>query len=362
MQQRILSAIDEAGGWIDFSAYMQQVLYEPGLGYYSAGASKLGPGGDFTTGPELSDWLAEALAAFLVEQFSRIGAARILELGAGTGSLAERLLVGLADRGVGPVEYSIMETSADLRERQIARLGGSEQIVWLDELPAAPFDGVILANEVADALPVVRFVRNADGVLPLGVIRDGEQLAMATGPADAALSETVAAIEAARGEPLPEGYRSEYCPLLRPWLTSLCESVSQGGVLLIDYGLNSRDYYSATRADGTLICHYRQRAHTEPLLWPGLQDLTAWVNFTEVASIARATGTVLSGYTTQTQFLLASIAADSKLANRVPTASEASALKTLILPGEMGEHFKLIWLTRNLPDSTLPGRDFRNWL
>jgi SAM-dependent MidA family methyltransferase len=187
-------------------------------------------------------------------------------------------------------------------------------------------------------------------------------LSIAPGPIDARLRDVVLAIEAQAGARLPDGYRSEVCLLLQPWLASLGERIEQGGLLLIDYGLPRRDYYRPERADGTLICHYRQRAHTDALLWPGLQDLTAWVDFSAVAAAAEAAGLAVSGYTTQAQFLLTSIAADPVLATRDNSPEQASTLKTLVLPGEMGERFKLMWLTRGLDDAGLPGRDFRTWL
>jgi SAM-dependent MidA family methyltransferase len=149
--------------------------------------------------------------------------------------------------------------------------------------------------------------------------------------------------------------------LLRPWLAGVLGSVSRGGMLLIDYGMSRRDYYRPERGDGTLMCHFRQRAHTDPLRWPGLQDLTAWVDFSAVADIAAEAGFAVSGFTTQGHFLLESLAADPDVAGQM-SAAEASQLKTLVLPGEMGERFKLMWLTRNIAARSLPGRDFRNWL
>jgi SAM-dependent MidA family methyltransferase len=258
---RIEAAIDRAGGWIAFEPFMQTALFEPGLGYYSGTSIKFGAGGDFTTGPMLGDWLAAALAPFLATQFAALGCARVLEFGAGTGRLAGQLLAKLADRGCADVEYSIVEVSADLRQRQQAHLAKYGQSVrWLDRLPGRDFHGVAFANEVVDAFPVMRFVKQSGAVLPLGVVRSQGGLALAPGPADARLSAAVAEIEAEIGHPLPEGYRSEVCLLLQPWLEEVLGSFGAGGLLLIDYGLPRRDYYRAERADGTLICHYRQRA------------------------------------------------------------------------------------------------------
>jgi len=365
LEAKVRTAIRQNGGWLPFDRYMQMALYEPGLGYYSAGAAKLGPEGDFTTAPELGDWLAGALAGFIAGQFAAAGGSELIELGAGTGRLAADLLAALAAHGLTDIEYSILETSADLRARQQARLAAAGFTVrWLDSLPEEPIDGIIFGNEVADALPVVRFVKAGGDALPLGVTMDTQaaELRIVPGPADAALSEAVRELELTLGHVLPDGYRSEVCPLLRPWIAGLAAALDRGGILLIDYGMSRYDYYRPDRSDGTLICHYRQRAHADPLRWPGLTDITAWVDFSQVADAARAAGLMVAGYTTQAQFLLASMAGDPALAERQPTPAEASALKTLVLPGEMGERFKLIWLTRGAPDAELPGRDFRNRL
>jgi SAM-dependent MidA family methyltransferase len=361
--EKIRRAIDAADGWLGFEQYMQLALHEPGLGYYSAGAAKLGAGGDFTTAPELGDWLAGALAPFIGQVFDELGSTQLLELGAGTGRLAGQLLEQFAARGYSEIDYSILETSADLRARQREHLNGSGCTVrWLDQLPAEGFRGVVLANEVADAIPAARFIKSGGRILPLGVSGDGEKLAIVPGPADDTLTDIVLEVEAALGQPLPDGYRSEVRPLLGAWLAEVLGAIAAGGMMLIDYGMPRRDYFRPERSDGTLICHYRQRAHADPLLWPGLQDITAWVDFSAVASAARASGFQVAGFTNQAQFLLESIAQDPLLAGRQPSAREASAIKTLVLPGEMGERFKLIWLTRGDVGPPLPGRDFRNWL
>ena len=360
---KIGQEIDAAGGWLGFERFMQMALYEPGLGYYSAGSLKLGEGGDFTTAPEASDWLAAALAVFVAERLGALGASRLLELGAGTGRLAGQLLDELAGRGRADIDYAILEPSADLRERQRAHLDTlGVSVRWLEGLPEPPFEGIVIANEVADAIPVARFVRTGGAILPLGVVRAGAGLSIVPGPPDPVLGAAVAAIEAGLGAPLPEGYRSEVCLMLRPWLAGVFGPIAAGGLLLVDYGMSRRDYYRAERADGTLICHYRQRAHSDSLLWPGLQDISAWVDFSAVAAIAAEHGFSLAGFTTQAQFLLESIARDPVLASRRPGPEDAGGLKTLILPGEMGEHFKLIWLTRGAALGGLPGRDFRNRL
>jgi SAM-dependent MidA family methyltransferase len=361
--ERIRQEIDANQGWISFERYMQLALYEPGLGYYSAGAAKFGAGGDFTTAPELGDWLADAVAPFVNQVLAELGSSHLIELGAGTGKLAGQLLERLSRRGDSPVDYAILETSADLKQRQANHIGRSGfGARWIDRLPGPNFRGVVIANEVADALPVVRFVKSGANALPLGLTRSGQGFAVVPGAADAALSESVSRIEAVLGWTLPDGYRSEVCSMLRPWLAEVLGSIAEGGLLLIDYGMPRRDYFRPERSDGTLICHYRQRAHSNALLWPGLQDITAWVDFSEVADIARESGFVVAGFTTQAQFLLESLTRDAALSTRQPTPQQASVLKTLVLPGEMGERFKLMWLTTESIGTALPGRDFRNWL
>lgn len=361
----IVAEIAASGGWLRFDRYMATALYAPGLGYYSAGAVKLGPDGDFVTAPELSDALANALAALFAPLLAKLTRPTLLELGAGTGRLALRLLERLTRLGIELDEYRILEPSPDLRERQQVTLAASPvPVTWLDGLPDVPLDGIVFGNEVADALPVVPFIMSAGRARPLGVVADGGRLEWQPGPADAELEAAVARIEAAIGRSLPDGYRSEVCLLLAPWISSLAATIGRGGLMLIDYGLPAREYYHPDRNRGTLICHLRHRAHDDPFLVPGLQDITAWVDFSAVAAAARTAGLELAGFTTQGQFLVEVLAADGGDALGSLSPAEQSALKTLLLPGEMGERFKLIWLTRGdaAKAIALPGRDFRGWL
>ncbi len=349
--------IAERGGWIDFSEYMELALYAPGLGYYSAGATKFGPAGDFVTAPEVSGLFARCLARAIAPVIRRGPGNAILELGAGTGALAAGILRTLARDRALPAAYRILEVSADLRDRQRRTLAERAPdclalVEWLDELPA-PFDGVALANEVVDALPFSCFRIGAgdDRIQALGVAAAEEGFRWSGRAAAGSLRDAVAAIEAALGSPLEKGFQSEISPSLPAFVGSLGAALRDGIVLLIDYGLPRRELYAAGRSGGTLACHYRHRAHGDPFFHPGLQDITAWVDFTAIAAAASAAGLRVDGYATQAQFLVAAgIEAEFLAAGegggghpraRVERSRE---MQTLLLPGQMGERFKVIWL------------------
>ncbi len=360
---KIRAEIDANLGWLGFDRYMEMVLYEPGLGYYSAGSAKLGPQGDFVTAPEISDIFGRVLAGELLRVLATLERPVVLELGAGTGRLARTLLDAFSEADVNLHEYWILELSAELKDRQRRCLEShAGRVRWLNALPDASFEGIVLANEVADALPVSVFVKRGARALPLGVRWDGDAFVWAAGPAEPLLSTAVVALEQRLGRELPDGYRSELCLRLPPWLASLSAPVRRGAILLIDYGLGRQEYYHPDRSQGTLICHHRHRAHADPFLFPGLQDVSAWVDFSACAEAGLAAGFAVAGYTTQGQFLLHGGAAEmlEGLTGR-ERLHQSQALKTLILPGEMGERFKLLLLSRGI-GADLPGRDFRDRL
>ncbi len=360
---RIRQELDESDGWISFERYMQRALYEPGLGYYSGGSIKLGAAGDFVTAPELSAVFGQALAREIRPVLEATHAPVILEIGAGTGRLAESILDALDGAGVLAPEYQILELSADLKERQRSRLAAfGDRVRWLTQLPVSPFEGVILANEVLDAFPVTRFVKRAGHASALGVSYKRGAFVWAEGPADLKLNTDVKALEAKLGYVLPAGFRSEFSPSLRAWMTSFAERLLRGALLIVDYGLVRHEYYHPSRSEGTLVCHYRHRAHTNPFLFPGLQDISAWVDFSACAQAATDAGLAVAGFTTQGQFLLEGGATDLlQRSNGRVNVEQAQAFKTLVLPGEMGERFKVLLLTRGIA-RTLPGRDFRDRL
>ncbi len=356
----IRAEIARADGFLDFARYMELALYAPGLGYYSAGSVKLGPAGDFVTAPEISAVFGRALAATLGAELAANDAHVVLELGAGSGVLAAQLLDAwtLEKRDV---DYWILEPSADLRARQERTLARfAPRVRWLDRLPATPFKGAIVANEVLDALPVSCFAKVVGSTHVVGVANGVTGFEWAAGGDAPELAATVARLECSLGAPLPDGYRSELCPALPAWVGTLAATLERGSLLFVDYGLVRAEYYHAQRSGGTLVCHYRHRAHVDPFLYPGLQDITAWVDFSAVADAASAAGLTLAGFTTQAQYLVAVLAA-APGAFGIGAASprEHSALKTLILPGEMGERFKVLLLRKNAAGPPLPGRDFR---
>ncbi len=363
--------IGEAGGWIDFETFMDLALYAPGLGYYSAGAAKFGRAGDFTTAPEMSDLFSRCVARQCAECLQELGGGDILELGAGTGRMAAVILSTLAECNALPERYAILEVSGDLRARQqdqIARLPGSlrERVTWLERWPKEPLKGVVLANEVLDALACQRFIlhrRDAGSeVTPLDVAQLGVGLGSDGAlveierPAEARIRGEVLSLIAELPESLPDGYRSECCLRVAPWIAALSELLAQGVMLLFDYGLPRAHYYHPARRDGTLRCHFKQRAHDDPLARVGLQDISAWVDFTRVAEAAAAAHLDVRGFATQAAFLLgtgieALLAEAEGAADRARLAGEA---RRLLLPGEMGEAFKAMALARDF-DAPLAG-------
>lgn len=466
---RLRETIRAAGGWLSFESFMELALYAPGLGYYSAGSAKIGASGDFVTAPEVSDLFSRCVAGQCAEVLSTTGG-EILELGAGTGRMAAVVLESLAAAEVLPDRYAILEVSADLAERQRDRLRSlpariRERVVWLDRLPERPLRGVVLANEVLDALPCRRFVvarealakgapavgpasvglsapagaaiepgtvgsradvgpsanvgvgavgvgpgaavgpdaavgpgaairpgpdvgsgpgvltRDASpavsgsgdpssssvgSVLELGVALDGDEFVERAAAPDGELAGACETLLRELPEPLAPGYTSEVCLRVEPWIASLGECLERGLILLFDYGLPRTHYYHPQRTTGTLRCHFKQRAHDNPYINVGVQDITAWVDFTRVAEAAVAAGLDVSGFCTQAAFLLGTgierlVAGAHGVVEQTRRSGEA---RRLLMPGEMGEAFKVMALTRDY-DASLGGfalRDLRHSL
>lgn len=358
--QRVLlmlqAAIAQAGGWLSFADYMQLALYAPGLGYYSAGATKLGAAGDFVTAPEISPLFAPLVARSFADVLSVTGGS-VLELGAGTGRLAGGALQSLAEARCLPHSYDILEVSADLRERQRLTLGqlaggAATRVGWLERLPGS-FRGVIFANEVLDALATERFIMRGAAPLRLGVVsRQGRlQWQEQRGGAQAD-QQAIAQRLGALADALPDGYVGECCLGVEPWIAALAATLQQGVILLIDYGLPRAQLYHAQRAAGTLRCFFSHRAHDDPFFQPGLCDIGAWVDFTAVAEAAVRNGLQVLGFTTQAAFLLEN-GIEALLARPLPAAEHARlahGARQLLLPGEMGESVKVLALGRDYDD------------
>lgn len=355
--QRVLDAlrgeIAAQGGAVGFDRFMEIALYAPGLGYYSAGAHKLGAGGDFITAPEISPIFSRCVAAQCAQVLQHLGGGSLLELGAGSGAMACDLLAELARIRQLPDAYFIIEVSADLRERQRARVWAqlpdlAQRVRWLESLPAMPMRGVMLANEVLDALPVARFCKRNGIPVELAVAQKGDGFTWVERALRADLAPDIAVL---LGQ-CTDGYTSEWNPHLAPWFNAVAAALEQGLLLFMDYGYPRREFYHAQRVAGTLRCHYRHRAHNDPFLWPGLQDISAAVDFTAVADAGAGSGLAVRGFTTQAQFLigcgLEQAAGNVNDADTRARAALSRQVQTLTLPGEMGEVVKAMALTRNL--------------
>jgi SAM-dependent MidA family methyltransferase len=365
LQRLIVDEIRRQQGWISFARYMELVLYAPHIGYYSGGAAKLGKDGDFTTAPELSPLFGATLARLAGEMFAQTAPA-ILEFGAGSGKLACDILTELTAAGIDLQQYLIIEVSPQLRARQQQTLAAFPNVAWLDSWPAR-FSGVVIGNEVLDAMPVSLVVKGADGWCERGVacaagegIGDtdgiGAAFVFADRPCDPSL---VAQIPDA--DDLPAGYLTEVHPVAAAFMRSLATMLLGGGqaqersgalALLIDYGFPGHEYYLGQRSQGTLMCHYRHHAHPDPFYLPGLQDVTAHVDFTAMAQAAVDGGLDLLGYTSQAGFLLSAGIGDLLLRTSPEQAAQylpqANAVQKLISPAEMGELFKVLAVGRQV--------------
>ncbi len=358
LQNLLREEILNKGGSISFARFMELALYAPGLGYYVAGAQKFGRGGDFVTAAEISPLFSKCLARQcqqIIQYLCADGKAlpEILEFGAGTGIMAADLLLELERLQALPSRYFILEISADLKERQQETFRAKiphllEKITWLNELPSEAFEGVVLANEVMDAMPVHRFRINSQGIQEFYVgWKEGEFILQLGQPECSRLTQSV---ETLAIEFENEGYDSEINLLLPGWIKSVAQCLKRGVVFLIDYGFPQREYYHPDRSTGTLMCHYRHRAHTDPLHLVGLQDITAHVDFTAIADAAIENDLQVAGFTSQAAFLLGcglmDVAAGVQdIYSQLKTSQQ---IQVLTSPNEMGELFKVMALTKGM--------------
>lgn len=341
--------IAAAGGWLPFARYMELALYAPGMGYYSGGAHKFGAPGDFVTAPEISPLFGRALAAQAAE-ILRGSAPMLLEAGAGSGALAAQLLLELERLGTLPERYLILELSGELRQRQGQRIADeaphlADRVSWLESLPEA-FSGLVLGNELLDAMPVHLVAWDRSGVLERGVTLDAAgRFAWQDKPARGAV------LQAATSLTVAAPFVSEINLAAGAWLSQWGRILDRGALLLVDYGFPRREYYHPQRAAGTLVCHYRHHVHDDPFYLPGLNDITAHVDFTAVAEAAHRAGFAVLGYTSQAEFLVNCGLVDLLEAGRGDSSAYVrlvAGAQKLIGPSEMGELFKAIAFGKGL--------------
>jgi len=366
VRSHIRQRIEAGDGWIPFAVFMDLALHAPGLGYYAAGSQKFGREGDFVTAPEMTPLFGRALARQVAEILEYTGG-EILELGGGTGVLAVDILGELDHLGLLPARYRILEPSAELAQRQRQRIHQSlptmiDRVEWMDRLDGlesspAGFRGVVIANEVLDALPVHILAWRQEGVFERGVALKGDKLVWEDRPASCSLQAAAEGLGLSIAD-CEVPYVSEVCPAMTDLVTRLAQSIDRGAVLLIDYGFPRAEYYHPQRNGGTLMCHYRHHVHDDALFLPGLQDITAHVDFTAVAEAGVDAGCQLAGYTTQAQFLLN--CGITELLARTPADDvaaylpQSTAVQKLLSPAEMGELFKVLALSRGI-DAPLLG-------
>ena len=356
LQNLIAAEIAQQGGAIPFARFMELALYAPSLGYYAGGAAKLGQAGDFTTAPELSSLYGAALANVAAAIIAQ-SAPNILEFGAGTGKLARDVLRALAGAGIKVDSYAIMELSGELRARQQEALKDFPQVTWLDDFPAA-FSGVVLANEVLDAMPVQLVSKSEQGWQELMVTVEEGAFAFTPRAADAELARRIAR-QVTHADQLPDGYLTEVHAIGSGFMASLAHMLKggKGAAILVDYGFPAHEYYVDQRSTGTLMCHYRHHAHPEPFYLPGLQDITAHVDFTAMALAAQDAGIDVLAYMNQASFLLGAGIGELLLqhdpADPMRYLPHANAVHKLVSPAEMGELFKVLVVGHGiaLPDA-----------
>src|SRR5262245_50439180 len=368
---RIRARIAAEGGWLPFAAFMEAALYEPDIGYYRAAQPIFGAAGDYVTAPELSPLFAACLANGIADLLERSGGDDVVELGAGSGAFALRVFTSLAERGAMPARYRIVEPSPALAARQRERLARAPETAaqlgrfeWIAAPPREPWQGVAFANEVLDALTVERFRVTGEGAEAIGVVAAGGGFAWEARPARGALAAAVASLQRRLPAPMPAGFTSELRFAQREWLAAATAPLSRGAILLADYGLPRAQYYHPSRDGGTLCGFRRHRRVADALATPGAQDITAWVDLSALADDAADAGLAVGGFATQAHYLLeAGIERElARLTERAPErepAAERQAAATLLLPGEMGERFKLMALTRGIEGPFL-GFGFRD--
>ncbi len=353
LQTSIANDIRHNSGWISFSRFMELALYTPGLGYYGGGAAKLGKEGDFTTAPEITPLFGQTLAHVTADLMAKT-APQIIEFGAGSGKLARDILTELADMNVPVHRYAIVELSGELRARQKSMLRGFPQVTWLEQFPPS-FSGVVIGNEVLDAMPAHLVVKTAQGWKERGIGLTPKGFVYRDRPCASWMIGQIP-----QADTLPVGYVTEVHPISISFMKSLAEMICAGhdstghgaAAILIDYGFPAHEYYLPQRSQGTLMCHYRHHSHDDPFYLPGLQDITAHVDFTAMARTAIEGGLDIAGYMSQAAFLLDAGIGDLLLrtppTDKLRYLPQANAVQKLTSPAEMGELFKVLVVGKNV--------------
>ena len=370
VREQLIQHINTRDGWISFEEFIDFVMYKPGLGYYSAGAEKIGHSGDFTTAPEISKLFGMALANQMTPILDHYQSPSIIEIGAGTGKLAFDIMTQLNDYQVNFDRYYILELSADLKQRQQSMLSHLptktlNKIVWLDSIPMDSIDGVIIANEVIDALPFTRFKSQNGQVYELGISVEDNQLIEQPRLADEILSNTVDSIAKEIGMTFQDGYTSEIRINFGSWFRTIESMLSSGSIFFVDYGYARQEYYDEERTNGSMICHYRNVAHEDPLSNLGIQDISASVDFSQLADVALQRNIEVGFFTSQADFLI-----NAEILGVIESVIDeglkmrlTQEVKQLLLPNQMGEVFKCMLLNKNINPDNFDGiKDLRHTL
>ena len=370
VREQLIQHINTRDGWISFEEFIDFVMYKPGLGYYSAGAEKIGHSGDFTTAPEISKLFGMALANQITPILDHYQSPSIIEIGAGTGKLAFDIMTQLNDYQVNFDRYYILELSADLKQRQQSMLSHLptktlNKIVWLDSIPMDSIDGVIIANEVIDALPFTRFKIQNGQVYELGISVEDNQLIEQPRLADEMLSNTVDSIAKEIGMTFQDGYTSEIRINFGSWFRTIESMLSSGSIFFVDYGYARQEYYDEERTNGSMICHYRNVAHEDPLSNLGIQDISASVDFSQLADVALQRNIEVGFFTSQADFLI-----NAEILGVIESVIDeglkmrlTQEVKQLLLPNQMGEVFKCMLLNKNINPDNFDGiKDLRHTL
>ena len=370
VREQLIQHINTRDGWISFEEFIDFVMYKPGLGYYSAGAEKIGHSGDFTTAPEISKLFGMALANQMTPILDHYQSPSIIEIGAGTGKLAFDIMTQLNDYQVNFDRYYILELSADLKQRQQSMLSHLptktlNKIVWLNSIPMDSIDGVIIANEVIDALPFTRFRSQNGQVYELGISVEDNQLIEQPRLADEMLSNTVDSIAKEIGMTFQDGYTSEIRINFGSWFRTIESMLSSGSIFFVDYGYARQEYYDEERTNGSMICHYRNVAHEDPLSNLGIQDISASVDFSQLADVALQRNIEVGFFTSQADFLI-----NAEILGVIESVIDeglkmrlTQEVKQLLLPNQMGEVFKCMLLNKNINPDNFDGiKDLRHTL